>query len=656
VQKYTIKRLFLWFYHSTMKKIIIILALLCSGCVWSQKQQKAIEATIDAFARTLYTQPDSAFFYISKAKLESAKIKDNFLLSRCWYNLGFFYNSQNNVAKAENCFYQSLPFAKKSKNYKVQIKANSQLALIAMNRSDYSDSLKKLLLALSVSEKNMMPENTCDVLIDLGSLYDIQNNSPKALDYYQQSEKVALENNYRDGLLSSYNNIAILKRKTDKKLAITYYKKAYALAKELNLETEQFNLLINLSDVYLDFKDKESMSNAHNCLIEAEQKALKTGNFYNLFFVYFNLGGYHKQLKNYPEAVQQYQKAVALSKNGIPEDQKINLYKALSRTYVAMGDYAQGYAYNEKYHVGQDSIFSVAKSKGFQDIQTKYEVDKKNLKIKLLTKEKLIEVNRKKFILSAGVGLLGLFLIVLFFFWQRIKTQKIIRAKENLLFLEEKKRLQSEQELERITGVLEGQEQERNRVAQEIHDGVGGKLAGIKLQLSQINSSINSEPLTALTHHLGDLFGELRSISHNMSLNFIQNKALELLLAELAQEYENRNEFKVDLIVFPAGSLNEVSMTIKHQLYRVVQELLANISKHARAKNVSINITNYEDNLNLIFEDDGCGFDTKITKGIGLKNIEERLLTINGKITIESIKERGTTVIVDILTPNTTTL
>jgi two-component system, NarL family, sensor kinase len=655
VQKYTIKRVFLWFYHNYMKKIITLLALLYSGCIWSQNQQKAIEATIDAFARTVHTQPDSAFFYISKAKSESIKIKDDFLLSRCLFNLGFFYYQENEVAKAENYFFQSLPFAKQSNNYKIQVKAYKQLGFIAMNKGNYTDALKKLLLALDISKKNKLPENTCDVFNDLGSLYDLQKDSLKALDYYQQCEKIALENDYSDGLLSSYNNIAVMKRKTDKKLAITYYKKAYTLAKKLDSETDQFNLLINLSDVYLDFKDKQSISKAYNCLIEAEQKALKIGNPYNLFFVNFNLGGYYKETKNYPKAIQRYQKAVSLFKHGIPEDQKINLYKAMSLTYIDMGDYQQGHLYNEKYHTRQDSIFTVAKSKGFQDIQTKYEVEKKNLKIKLLTKEKLIEENRKKFIISVGIGLLGLSLIVLFFFWQRIKTQKIISAKENLLFLEEKKRLQSEQELKRITGVLEGQEQERNRVAQEIHDGVGGKLAGIKLQLSQINAAINSEPITAITNHLGDLFGELRSISHNMSLNFIQNKGLELLLQELAQEYEARKEFKVDLIVFPVASLNDVSVTMKHQLYRIVQELLTNISKHARAKNVNVNITNYQDNLNLILEDDGCGFDTKITKGIGLKNIEERLLTINGKITIESTKGKGSTVIIDISTPNTAT-
>jgi two-component system, NarL family, sensor kinase len=639
-----------------MKKNIILLGLFFSGVILGQNQQKSIETSIDNFARTLFTQPDSAFFYITKARLESEKIKNDFLLSRCLFNFGFFYNHQNDVVKAENYFFQSLPYAKKSNNYKIQVKAYNQLGLIAMNRGDYVDSLKKLLLALNISKKNKLSENTCDVLIDLGSLYYIQNDSRKALDYYQQSEKVALENNYKDGLLSSYNNIAVLKRKIDKKGAITYYNKAYALAKELNLETEQFNILINLSDVYLDFKDKQFISKAYDCLIEAEQKAIKIDDPYNLFFVYFNLGGYYKETKNYPQAIQFYQKALGLSKNNIPEDQKINLYKAISRTYIDMGDYKQGHLYNEKYHTGQDSIFSVAKSKGFQDIQTKYEVEKKNLKIKLLTKEKRIEQDRKKFILVVGICLLGLSLIVLFFFWQRIKTQKIIRAKENLLFLEEKKRLQSEQELERITGVLDGQEQERNRVAQEIHDGVGGKLAGIKLQLTQINSTLNNEPITVITNHLGDLFGELRSISHNMSLNFIQNKGLELLLQELVQEYEARKEFKVDLIVFPANSLNDVSVTIKHQLYRIVQELLTNISKHAGAKNVAINITNYQNNLNLILEDDGCGFDTNITKGIGLKNIEERLLTINGKINIESIKERGTTVIIDILNPNTSTL
>jgi two-component system, NarL family, sensor kinase len=195
---------------------------------------------------------------------------------------------------------------------------------------------------------------------------------------------------------------------------------------------------------------------------------------------------------------------------------------------------------------------------------------------------------------------------------------------------------------------VEGQDQERNRIAKEIHDGVGGELAGIKLNLSQINLTVKNEKITTILNQLSGLFQELRNISHNLSSNFIKNKDFTEVLLELKTEYDHRNEFETELTVFPKNAFEKTDENTKHQIYRIIQELLTNISKHAMAKNVSITITKHDDIMNIIIEDDGKGFEENSQNGIGLKNIQERIETLNGKLVLETTPKKGSTFILDI--------
>jgi two-component system, NarL family, sensor kinase len=173
-------------------------------------------------------------------------------------------------------------------------------------------------------------------------------------------------------------------------------------------------------------------------------------------------------------------------------------------------------------------------------------------------------------------------------------------------------------------------------------------LAGIKLNLSQINLTVKNDKITTILNQLTGLFQELRNISHNLSSNFIKNKDFTTVLLELKAEYDYRNEFETEITVFPENAFEKTSENTKHQIYRIIQELLANISKHAKAKKVAITITNHDDFMNIIIEDDGKGFSENSQNGIGLKNIQERIETLNGKLVLETTPKKGSTFIIDI--------
>lgn len=629
-------------------KNFLIAILLFSNLALAQKPNKTIDTLIEKFENTLDSQPDSAIIYISKAKRVCEKTSNNYLLARCYYKLGYFYYTINDVEKSKIYLNRALIVSRKAKNFKSLAASYNQLGVIDMEKSDFNTSLKKLLISKKIAEEKNLPVNQCSALINLANLYELQKDTIKAMNYYIESIDISKKNSLKDYTMYGYNNLALLFRNSEKQKSISYHNKVYTIAKDLKDINQQFITLINLSEIYISIETKLSYYRANVCLQKAEIIARELKNPQNLFYVYFNYGGYYNKTKNYEKAQEYYLKAQSLSNSGVDNEQILNLKKAFEKNYNSKGDFKNAYLYKVAYQKLKDSIFTIEKTKTFNNIQTKYEVEKKNLKISLLSKEKIIEENKKRTILYTGIAIISLLLFVLLFFRNRIKLQKIIHQKENELFLQEKTKLQQEQEIKRVIGLVEGQDQERNRVAKEIHDGIGGELAGIKLHLSQINTKVQNENITTIVDQLGGLFYELRNISHNLSSNFIKDRDFTSVLLELKNEYDLRKEFEIEITIFPDDAFVQTPENTKHQLYRIVQELLSNISKHANASKVAIAITNHDHFLNILIEDNGKGFDENSKNGIGLKNIEERIKTLNGKLVLETIPNKGSTFIIDL--------
>ncbi len=628
-------------------KQVLFLFLFSTNLIIGQ-QNKEIETLINKHQKCINTNIDSAYYYINRATQLSKDCKNDFLLSGCFYQFSLYYNSKNDSKTAKAYLLKSLALSRKTKNHKILSFCFNRLGILEMDKGNYDASLKNLLCALKIATTNNLPENSCFALNNLGNLYDLQNDTLKAFEYYKRDEKICLDNKLDKNLMDVYASIAVLFQKTKKSETINYYKKSLFIAKKLNDDYQQFLILINLSAFYLFENKSTSNQKALNCLNQSKVLALKMKSPINLFYVYFNLGGYFYKTKNYDLALVNYEKALGLAPKVDDNEQTLNIYSALGDTYKQQKNFSKAYTFQEKYHHLKDSIFSVEKNKAFNEIQTKFEVEVKNTKIALLSKEKIIEQNKKRNLIYIGFVILLPLILLLLFYKNRIKLQKIIYENENIRFNQEKQKLQQDQEMKRILGLVQGQDEERNRIAQEIHDGVGGTLAGVKLNLTQINSEVKSKKINVIINQLGSLFQELRTISHNLSSNFIKNKNFSNLLFDLKQEYEQRKEFDVEISIYPENGFENIPENTKHQIYRIIQELLTNASKHAKAKNVVVTLTNHNDSLNIIIEDDGIGFESKNVNGIGLKNIQERLKTINGTLSIDANAHQGSSFVIDI--------
>ena len=186
----------------------------------------------------------------------------------------------------------------------------------------------------------------------------------------------------------------------------------------------------------------------------------------------------------------------------------------------------------------------------------------------------------------------------------------------------------------------------------ELHDGIAGELAGIKHYLNAYNrNNSNDNPkLKKATNDIALIAKEVRSLSHTLSSDYILNSSFTNLIFDLKSKLETNKNIEVNITIFPNNCTDNLNKRIKHNLYRVLQELINNSLKHAKASSIDISITDHTSFISFIVEDNGIGgFDKNLQKnGIGFNNINSRIESIKGKVYIDSDTNRGTTISIEI--------
>lgn len=625
---------------TSMMKYFILFCLFSSILLMAQKKDPEIEELLTKYRSNLNENLDSSMYYINKVKIVSEKKDNQFYLSKGYYGIGYCFYKKGEIQKAQKYIYAAIPIALKSDNFQTLALAYNQLGLIKNNDSDYQTAIKLFLKSLKISEKNGLSEKSF-ALKNLGNLFLSQNDTVQAIKYYQEDYQYTKDKNLVPEQFGSCNNLGLIMRKKNPALALEYFKKALSIAQKLDNKRWQYDIYINLSVLLMSDNQFKNFNQTLSYLNSAKLLIEDIGDPNLYFLYYYNLGGYYYKKKQYPEAINYYLKAEKTAENTeIPLDYKISLMDDLSTVLEKNKEYEKAYHYQKTYHKLQDSIFSTEKVKNINEIITKYEVGKKNDQIQILNKQK--ELQEKKNKLVVITSLLSIFILIgfLYFGYKRSQFQKKLN-------LQEKEKILKEQELKEMSALINGQNIERNRIAKDLHDGVAGDLAGIKLLLAKENTYLKNENLQKIQENLSEVFQEIRKISHNLSINNIKEKTLKNLLSDLKENYQQRNEFSFDVYIYPENAIDDLDEIKKLNIYRILQELLHNVSKHAKATEVELSINRHHNDMNIIVADNGVGFDI-YKKGIGLKNIEERLKIISGEMNIQSEMNKGTSVIIDI--------
>ncbi|NND32208.1 MAG: sensor histidine kinase, partial [Saprospiraceae bacterium] len=195
-------------------------------------------------------------------------------------------------------------------------------------------------------------------------------------------------------------------------------------------------------------------------------------------------------------------------------------------------------------------------------------------------------------------------------------------------------------------------EEERGRIAKDLHDSLGSLLATIKGHSSALEYEVkqlsNLQNYQKTNHLIDEACDEVRRISHNMMPQALISNGLVDALRDLTDNYASTSGWKITFDV--VGMKHRLSENYELMIFRIVQELMANIARHAVAQQVLFQMIWKENNLHITVEDDGRGFklDNGKESGLGMRSIRSRVAYLNGEVEIDSVPGEGTTVSINI--------
>ena len=303
-----------------------------------------------------------------------------------------------------------------------------------------------------------------------------------------------------------------------------------------------------------------------------------------------------------------------------------------------------------------DSAYAMLMNAYLQDFQLDFrkntlEINRMNVELETQEKENdNLKLKQNKIWLITALSLTILFLLLSYFAYKHQRSKKKIAERDKEIEQQKVEKLLKDQELNGIDAMIEGQEKERQRVANELHDDLGSLMATIKLHFENIKAD-KEDPALKSTHNLLDMaYNKIRGMAHAKNSGVIASQGLLPAVKKMAKTISNSNTIKIDIHDYGLDERMENSLELS--IFRILQELITNILKHAGATKASIQFTQSAKNLNIIVEDNGKGFDTYFinhTKnGIGLNNIEKRIEHLEGNFTIDSVLGKGTSIIIDI--------
>jgi len=531
------------------------------------------------------------------------------------------------------------------------------------------------------------------LVMDLkGWIFQNKEQYDSATYYFIDALKIADSNNDIKFSAEIANNLSILFWTIgDFKKAATYASGAYFNGLKLRDTMLMSNGLFNLGNAKGQLKQYDSARILYRKVTELITDPSKYN--YVLFRALSNDAAMLSEENRTDESIKKYKEILQLSskvppslmayiysglgaaqlKKNLPADAEVNLTKAVSiaqranDTYSlrdnyllmakikkARSDFKSALFFREKYDSLNEKMMNEATTKNMHALEKKYNSAKKDNQIarqQLSLAENKNIIQTKNNINAALISGIILLLFVALLVYRNFRNRHKILKQSEELKMQKIQELENEKQLIAARSLLQGQEEERTRLARDLHDGVGGLLSGVKLSMSNMkgNFFLSEENALAMSNvimQLDQSIAELRRVSHNMMPESLIKYGLKEALENYCETLNISGKIKVQLQTYGMEERMEQSNEIV--AYRMVQELLNNVIKHADAKNVLIQLVRKQDHFTLTVEDDGKGFDPKeISSGAGLQNIKARAEYLNGTLDIVSSRGEGTSVTIE---------
>lgn len=589
------------------------------------KQYLARTLAIQAMQLRILGEPETSEEAIQSALKVLENTTNPSVKGYVWYAKGWLEGRSEQSTEAVESYIQALQFYNESSDPSdetVKSSIYSELYSIYGNWRDHENMEKYARLELDHARKSGNPDALASALYSLAH---------------------TLEDQYRNNA----TNKALLDS------ASHYYKSSVDLftieGDRMTISSQlPFNAL-GLANHYSEFYPLRYQDSAKWYLDIALKEGLKTEQYTVVAGAYGVMYEYAQRENRWDDAENYLnQAALYIQKEEMPDIATLaRIMQSLSTVHERKGDYKTALDHYKKYLEYYETRFDNEKMALGKELEAKYESELKEQKLILLEEQ---VAHRKKLNLIYILLSVAIFIALIFLFVAYRQRSKTLIQQKRLHHME-LDRIRQEHKISLLSAMIDGQEKERTRIARDLHDGLGGLLSGIKIELSGgVASTAISPEHTLISNTLNRIdqaVDELRRIARNMMPELLLKYGLDEAIKEHCQSLK-RSGVNVTFQVF--NYQNNLAKNKQVVVYRIAQELINNAVKYAQSNHILVELRQENNDLSLTVEDDGIGFNidgARKTEGSGLANVESRVAFLNGQLNIDSVPGTGTTVVLN---------
>lgn len=619
----------------------------------SKADSVAIMELIRKSRKFEYTNIDTAIIMVNEALQLSMKLKFGYGIGHAYITYSMYTTTQGHYHESNLLLKKAYPYCinQAGLNYDTRLLAlwYGVSSYQAAYDGEYQQSANLAFAGLNLM--NQRPDDTTLITQrtkaynTIGSILQHLNQPQQAFYYLDKGLTLAMQQNDTLSLAQLYVNYGNASSLTNQWAQATrYYHKAIALCKEHNYLFVQQIAYLSIASMYRNTGQYDS---AITYLKTAISLSDKTNPYLSKITPYQILGEVYINQKEYTNAIQYGKMALSLSEQlNTPQNIAV-AHGLLAAGYGGTKQWEKAYMHQAAYTRLLDSVRGAGTLANINQLEVKSRVAEKDM---LLTRQQL-SLNQKESALReknfwiAGALTCTLLLVAFLFSVRRNYSNK-------------QKLQERTKEIDRLKATMDGAEQERKRIAVELHDGIVSQLWGLKLNLTttinkqQEAGSLLPADFKESLSYLDDTMNDLRYTAHNLSPEMALQSGLPKALADFCHKMNNQGDTDVHFQIY--GQARPTDKNAALSIFRAVQELVQNALKHAKAATILVQLNCEEDITGVTVQDDGQGFDItnrKLKTGMGLHSVTERIQTLKGDIDIQS-NEAGTSIYMEFKNKN----
>ncbi len=553
---------------------------------------------------------------------------------------------------AKEKIYQFIKERSSNKDYVLQAKQLQARNYYSIG--NYTDAIALFNEIMATGDDDDYYETKCKALLGLGLSYYQIEQFPKSEELIYKSLNLANKHNYKTGIGSAKMQVASVLADNDNQTG----KDTFRII--ITMVTESLNLWEKLKDTVriLAAYDRIAQHYADYNLFDSallfvdKTKALVLDTAKDYGFHYFITGKIiYQKAKNENNnkaglelALSFFDKSLMYNIKYKNRKQEAWCYDWKSNCYRKLENFKEAHSNLFKYSIKYSDIINEENFRKITSLERSGELQKKE---KEIDKSKA----RNRLLISSSLGLLALLALG----YRNFKNKQKVSAQQHELQKQKIAELEKDKQLLAIDAMLKGQEEERSRIAKDLHDGLGGMLSGTKLSFINMKENLVLTPENATLFDkslsmLDNTIADLRKVAHNLMPEALVKFGLDEAVKDFCNSVQTSSTLKV--VYQKIGQNRKLTNTAEVFTYRIIQELINNAVKHANATQILVQLNTGMDKLLITVEDDGKGFDiNKIanSKGAGMDNIKYRVQYFNGKLDIVTAPGNGTSINIELM-------